>query len=357
MDELINTFCGNQNKYREILIWLRDFDYNKRISSKSCIIVSGATCIGKTYTINSICNFLNYEITTIDNNNCYNSAQMKDIIYKVTSSSLIQILTNNIRNKVIIIDNFDCIFIGDKTINICLLKILNEAKMKNIPIICIANIDIIKKIGEIKKICKIYNLQKPNYEDIKLLLTQKKVKNISYLYKISNGNLDKIFNDINNNNNNLYEHNVEDYTDINALYNNKFERYNVEKIISKDSWMIPLKFHENLINDLDNRIGSYKKKNEYYKEFIEIMCEYDYNMFKNNTEICINIFASYVYYLSQFNYKKGSVSNIGNFTKILSYLSLQKKNIKSIYYSSNFPYYQISNYHINLSNRKFISFN
>ena len=118
MDEFINTLCGNHDKYKEILIWLRDFNYNKRISPESCIIVSGATCIGKTYSINAISNYLNYDITTIDNNNCYTSAQMKDVIYKVTSSSLIQILTNNIRNKVIIIDNFDCIFIGDKTINV-----------------------------------------------------------------------------------------------------------------------------------------------------------------------------------------------------------------------------------------------
>ena len=356
MDEFINTLCGNHDKYKEILIWLRDFNYNKRISPESCIIVSGVTCIGKTYSINAICNHLNYDITTIDNNNCHTSAQMKDIIYKVTSSSLIQILTNNIRNKVIIIDNFDCIFIGDKTINICLLKMLNEGKMKNIPIICIANIDVIKKIGEIKKICKIYNLLKPNYEDIKLLLSNKKVKNIANLYKLSNGNLDKLFSDISNSEE-LYEHHVEDYTDINALYNNDFDRSSVIKIISKDAWMIPLKFHENLIKDLDNRVGTHKKKNDFYKSFMEIMCEYDYNMFKNNAEICINIFASYVYYLSLFKRKKGSSSNIGSFTKILSYLSLQKKNIKSNYYLSNFPYYQISNYHINLSNRKFISFN
>ena len=35
-----------------------------------------------------------------------------------------QILTNNIRNKVIIIDNFDCIFVADQT-NLCMfIKII-----------------------------------------------------------------------------------------------------------------------------------------------------------------------------------------------------------------------------------------
>ena len=176
MNELINGFCGNHNIYKEILMWLENFNYNTKISPESCIIVAGATCIGKTYTINAICNYLNYDITTIDNNNCYTSAHMKDVIQKTTSSSLMQILTNNIRNKVIIIDNFDCIFVADKTINVCLLKLLNEKRLKNIPIICITNNDIIKKIGEIKKVCKIYNLEIPNYKDIKSLLSRRKNK-------------------------------------------------------------------------------------------------------------------------------------------------------------------------------------
>lgn len=173
MNKLIDGFCGNHKTYKEILLWLQNFNYDKKLSADSCIIVSGTTCIGKTFTINAICNYLNYEITTIDNNNCYTSLQMRDIIHKTTSSSLMQILTNNIRNKVIIIDNFDCIFIADKTINVCLLKLLNENKFKNIPIICITNNDIIKKIGEIKKACKIYSLDNPSYNDIKTLLTKK----------------------------------------------------------------------------------------------------------------------------------------------------------------------------------------
>ena len=358
-DGLIDSLCGNHKLYREIMSWLINFDYNKKISNNSCIIVSGDNCIGKTYSINAICNHLNYEITTIDNNNCYSSAQLKDIIYKKASSSLVQILTNNIRNKVIIIDNFDSIFIADKTINTSLLKLLNEGKIKNIPIICITNNDIIKKMGEIKKSCKIYYLTKPNYNDIELILIKKNIKNINKLYKSSDGNLDKIFNDIENNNN-IYNDIIDDYTDMNILYYNNpkhFNREKIEKLIIKDSWMIPLKFHENLIKDLENRNCTCKKINEFYKNFMEIICIYDYYMFKNNTDISISIFASYIYFLSFLKYKKEIVMNMGNFTKILSYLSLQKKNNKLIYNQGNFPYYQISNYHINLCNRKFISFN
>jgi len=362
----INGLCGNHNIYCDILIWLRHFNYDTKISAQSCIIVAGPTSIGKTYSINSISKYLNYEIVSIDNNNCYNSQFLKDIIHKSTSSSFIQILTNNFQKKVIIIDNFDSLYISDKTINITLLKILLENKLKNIPIICISNNDIIKKIGDIKKLCNMYLLSIPNNNEIIELLRRqdsevsKDANNISKCCLNSNGNLNKLFRDINNlNHDHLYSDSVENSSDINILYSNDFDRQQTKRIIIKDPWMIPLKFHENLIINLNNRNLSLNKYNEYYKGFMYIMCLYDYYMFKDNIEFCVELFASKVYYLSIFKYKKNatSTSNIGNFTKMLSYLSLQKKNIKNNYNIKSLPLYQISNYHISLCNRKFISFN
>ena len=87
------------------------------------------------------------------------------------------------------------------------------------------------------------------------------------------------------------------------------------------------------------------------------MCIYDYYMFKDNIEFCVELFASKVFFLSILKYKKNALSNISNFTKMLCYLSLQKKYIKNNYNMKNMPLYQISNYHISLCNRKFISFN
>ena len=356
----IRTLCGNHNIYSSILIWLRTFNYDIKISAQSCIIVAGPTSIGKSYSINSICNYLDYEITLIDNNNCHNSQYLKDIICKSTSSSFIQILTNNFKKKVIIIDNFDSLFISDKTINLTLLRILLDNKLKNIPIICVSNNDIIKKIGDIKKVCNIYTLTTPNNDEITEILQSKDVdiNNIDKLCSNSNGNLNKLFRDITNDNNDILYSDSIDYTsDINILYSTNFNRSQTKKILIKDPWMIPLKFHENLIINLNNRNISLNKYNEYYKSFMYIMCIYDYYMFKENIEFCVELFASKVYYLSILKYKNNATSNIGNFTKMLSYLSLQKKNIKNNYNIKNMPLYQLSNYHISLCNRKFISFN
>jgi len=359
-EEIMKGLCGNKEIYSSIILWLRNFNYKKKISTDSCIIVTGKTCIGKTYSINKICNYLNYEIININNNNCFNSEQLNDVIFKSATSSLLQVLTANIRNKVIVIDNFDCIYISDKTINTTLLKILTDGKIRNIPIICISNNEIIKKIGDIKKNCKIYDIVVPTKEDVIENINNSSghsKKQLGNLYDLSNGNMEKIFCDVKRDSDEiLYKEHVENDYDINILYLNIFDRNQVIRIINKDPWMIPLKFHENIIIELENRKISLKNKIEYYKNFIEIMCLYDYYMFKNNNEACITIFASNVYYLSLLKYKKGAVSNIGKFTKMLSYLSLQKKNIKQTYKCNNFPLYQVSNYHINLCNRKFISF-
>jgi len=366
--EFISTLCGNHNIYSNILKWLRTFNFDTKISAQSCIIVAGPTSIGKSYSINSICKYLNYEIIIIDNNNCYNSQYLKDIIYKSTSSSFIQILTNNFQKKVIIVDNFDALFISDKTINITLLKILLENKLKNIPIICISNNDIIKKIGDIKKLCVMHLLSTPSNDEITEITGTSEISKRCCIN--SNGNLNKLFRDMSNANaanaardnisgvsDLLYSDSIENTSDINILYSTEFNRHQTKAILIKDPWMIPLKFHENLIMSLNNRLLSLNKYNEYYKSFMYIMCLYDYYMFKNNIEFCVELFASKVYYLSLFKYKKNAsaASNIGNFTKMLSYL--QKKNIKNNYNIKNAPIYQLSNYHISLCNRKFISFN
>jgi hypothetical protein len=363
--EVIDTLCGNKDIYADILKWLQNFNYISKISKDSCIIVSGKTCIGKTYSINKICSAINYEIVTINNNNCFNSTELIDMIFKSTTSSLVQQLTNTIKKKVIIIDNFDCIYISDKTIAITLLKILNEGKIKNIPIICILNEELIKKIGDIKKYCKVYNLSVPTKEDIYHYFGSASAASaakfskayIEKLYNISKGNLNKLFDSINKKDDLIYDDIIDDYIDINILYLNTFNRNNVVRIINKEPWAIPLKFHENIITELNNRNISIKSKMEYYKEFIEIMCLYDLHMYKNNNEMCIAMFAYCIYYLSLFKYKKGVVPKLEKITKMLTYLSLQKKNIKQNYNCNKFPLYQIQNYHINLCNRKFISFN
>ena len=72
-------------------------------------------------------------------------------------------------------------------------------------------------------------------------------------------------------------------------------------------------------------------------------------MNKNIIESALNIITYQVYNLKLLPQKKQSKSNLDNFTKLLSYLSLQKKYIKKGYIFTS-QFYQIGNYHINSIN-------
>jgi len=371
-EAIIKTLCANQQIYTSILNWLKYFNYNTRISEKSCIIISGQPCIGKTYSVEKICLHLNADVTIIDNTKCYNSSQLKDIIFKTITSSMVQILTNNIRKKIIVIDNFDSMFVADKTINSTLLKLLTEKKLKNIPIICMTNCDILKKMGDIKKICKVYELATPTKQDITDLLKLHDISmsNIKILYDEYQGNLQMIFQNIDSIKNLKSRQSQQSgqsrqsrqsgpcdtQFELINLYDMAFSREKSRRLIDTDVWLVPLRFHENLIHELCNRSMPLNKKKIVYKEFMHILCIYDYFMCKNNIECGIETFITAIYLVSMLKYKKKDVSNMDNFTKILSYLSLQKKYVKASY-NSTFPLYQISNYHISLTNRKFIYFN
>ena len=356
-DTMLRSLCSNYNIYKEVLEWLKNFDIiaEPKISNKSCIFIAGISCIGKTYSIKSICNHLNYHIINIDSNNCYNSKQLFDIIDKGITSSLMQIIAKSSSKKVILIDNFDAILTGDRTINSTLLSILTENKYKNTPIICITNYEILKKLGDIKKICKIYELEVPTDKEISKILknditseSSESLKSSKLSKSSNNGNIFKAINNINSDI-------IDKIYDIEYLYDLKYDKDIIYRILLTEQWLIPLRYHENLIIELNNRIMPITKLNSFYKNYMSIIIYYDIFMYNNLNDNAIDIFTNQIYNLSKLNYKKKQKSKMDNFTKILSYLSLQKKYIKNSY-STDFPLYQIGNYHTNLLNKKFIYF-
>jgi hypothetical protein len=336
----------------EIRKWIIDCYSYTKLSFNSCLFISGVSGSGKTYLINKIIKDLDLFLISIDSNNCSSSTQFTDLLTKSFISSLIQILTNNNLKKIIVIDDFDILNSIDNTINLALYNfILNNQKLKNIPIIVIVNNDIIKKIGEIKKKCKIIEINKlDEYEIFNILKNYK--KNIEF------GEALKIINDTNYNineaikmiNNLRFNHN-DDFIDFNNIYLNNFNRNNIKRLLLKEQWIIPLNFHENLISELNNRKGKKKDKEDYYKKFIIDFCYFDLFMNKSN-EISLDLFISIIRKLYDFPSKKEKYDK-QNFTKMLSYLSLQKKNNKNAFKSS-FPFQIIGKYHSTIINRKFI---
>ena len=164
----------------------------------------------------------------------------------------------------------------------------------------------------------------------------------------SSKNINQILKKIENSNQIYYDIDVK--YDINLLYSEKFNRNEFKKIIMIDPWLIILKFHENIFIELNNRKLIKKLKNEFYKKYLIELCYFDY-LILYNSDIAIDYFISIIHDIIIIKHKKKINNNLNNFTKILSYLSLQKKNIK-LSYNSNFPINQIGNYQSSIINKK-----
>jgi len=350
--------CGNIQKYDEIVSWIQSKtqDYVSKICFDDVLFVTGNSGIGKTYSIKKICQDLTLFVTYISSNICYNSNELIDHIIKASSSSLLQTLTNNHNPKIIIIDDFDSIITIDRTVNSSLINLLTTMRIKRIPIICISSCEVIKRVGSIKNKCKIIELFDPESDDVQKTLKQKfpKCKNIKKIVK-NNKNLSQCIKQIEYSETDFFD-NMDDLINVNILYGNDFQRNRITKTILTDPWIIPLRFHENIIIELKNRKITISKCNILYKHFLINFIIYDMMMYKtNSSNLVVDYFTSIIYDFLNLENKKDKRCNIANFTKILSFISLQKKNIKRNY-TKSFPLYQINNYHIN-NTRNFISFN
>lgn len=347
----------------EVKEWLNNFyiNNNNYLSFDSCLFIIGNSGIGKTYNINKLCNDFDLYKINIDSLNCLSSNDFYNIIITSISSSLIQIITNNNKKKIIIIDDFDTLLSLDTTINITLYNILKKTNLKNIPIICISSLELIKKIGDIKKKCKIIKIS--NLNKIEVFNIIKKYNKydiiddnkINDIIEKTNCNISQCFKQLEDINNKHYK--IDELYNIDYLYNyNVFNRNIIKKILNTEPWIIILNFHENLIYKLNNNKIIKKDKITIYKKYIDNFCLFD-NLISNiyNFDIAIEVYIYIIYNILILKYKNNKTNNI-NFTKILSYLSLQKKGLK-YNYNNNIPYNHIGNYHINIINRKIIYYN
>lgn len=356
-----DSLCGNSKHFDYIREWIikQVGKTNQKLSLDSFLLIAGKSGIGKTFSIKKICNDIGLHIIYLSTTNCSSSAEISDHIVKNTTSSMLQVLTNDTRKKIIIIDEFESMMAIDRTINSTLFNILCEKKYKMVPIICISSVEMIKKLGIMKKKCEIIELECPTSPQIVCLLknlypdishdvissvVEKSQNNVSQCIQCMSSDMHIPFD------------NVDEILNMNLLYDEDFKREDIVNLLATDPWLIPLRFHENLIMEMKNRKMTIKQSCQYYHFFINRLIFFDQLMHNNAIEIACEYLTSAMYPLSECPLKKNVKSYVSGFTKILSYLSLQKKYAKKSY-SSQFPLYQIGNYHINIVGRNNIFFN
>ena len=304
MDSIdFNTLLERNNIAANITIFLENFQKNKKnISILRGIYLYGKSGSGKTYFVKTLLESLGYDIIFYDSGD-FRNKQIIDAIKhnNMSDVNVLSLLTKKYKPLVIIMDEIDAMNNGDKGGINTLIKLIRPKKTKKqkleeisyIPIICIGNNHIDKKITELIKVCytiefpaptnkqltKIIELSMPTLFNNKNVL----IKLLHYI-QCDFGMLFNLYNlYLNNYNFNcqtmdfLMSKNILDTTKVivKNLINKKFTMSkHHETINDADRTIIGLLWHENIIEKLNT---NNKKKNiQIYSKLLDNICEADY---------------------------------------------------------------------------------
>ena len=364
MDQLnLNFLLGRDENEEKLIKCLNTFENNKKnVLTKRGMYIYGAPGTGKSVFVEKILKKLNYDIIKFDAGDVRN----KTIVDKITNHNMsdknvLSLMQKKIKKIAIIMDEIDGMNSGDKGGINTLIKLIRPKKTKKqkkeeitmIPIICIGNYHVDKKIKEMIKICETVDLKTPTNEQIKNILNilmpklenDLKLKMVSYIQ----GDLRKLkaTYDIYKNQESILKNQLiqnmfqkknynEDVKDIiKKLFNNNYDLNQHTEIMNEtDRTSVGLLFHENIIDVLEH----FPKNNTipFYKNILNNICFSDYIdritfqkqiwIFNEMSSLTKTFYNNHLYHEkfgdSKINYKPKNV----RFTKVLTKYSTEYNN-------------------------------
>tara|TARA_X000000368_G_C23058038_1_gene725071 strand:+ start:2843 stop:4129 length:1287 start_codon:yes stop_codon:yes gene_type:complete len=295
MEQLNLNLLLNRKECAEKLIEsLNIFEINKqKLLTKRGIYVYGSPGAGKTQFVKNTLKKLNYDIIMYDAGDVRNKTVIDTITKQnMSDKNVLSMFNKKIKKIAIVMDEIDGMNNGDKGGINSLIKLIRPKKTNKqkkedttmIPIICIGNYHMDKKIREMMKICTTIELKSPTNTQINNILNilipnvdnellvnivnyiqgdLRKLKSTYDIYKnheqiLKNHLIHKIFQKKN------YNENTKDITW--QLLSNSYTLNNHHFIMNEtDRTSVGLLFHENIIDYLD------KDKYENIKNYIDIL--------------------------------------------------------------------------------------
>ena len=199
-----NIILNRRKIEKEIIERLIYFEKNKDdISIKRGFYIYGNPGSGKTLFVKNLLKKLNYEIILYDSSDIRNKNVIRKITkYNTADVSVISSFKKDNRRIVILMDEIDGMNSGDKGGINSLIKLIRPKKTKKqkkedmtvIPIICVGNYHIDKKIKELIKVCHNFELKSPTKYQIKKIISNlmPDFTNYTKIYKFIQGDLRKI---------------------------------------------------------------------------------------------------------------------------------------------------------------------
>jgi DNA polymerase III delta prime subunit len=167
----INNILQREKQAEEIKTILSNFEKNKKnVLFKKGIYVYGDPGTGKTTFVTNILKELNYDVIKYDAGDIRNKSIIEKITqHNVSDTNIISLFKKRVKKIAIVMDEIDGMNNGDKGGINSLIKLIRPKKTKKqkleenttIPIVCIGNFYMDKKIKELMKVCNNIELKTP----------------------------------------------------------------------------------------------------------------------------------------------------------------------------------------------------
>ena len=350
------------DKLKDFLVY---FEANKNnLSTRRGVYVYGAPGTGKTYFVKDILRELNYDIIHYDAGDIRNKTVISDLTkYNMSDKNILSMFNKKTEYKkiAIVMDEIDGMNSGDKGGINSLIKLIRPKKTKKqkkeaitmIPIICISNFHVDKKIKEMMKVCQTIRLNTPTTSQIKTISSilmpnlnntdmdiiidfiQGDIRKLESTYQIYKSHQSLLKNKIIQN---IFQpkHYNEDTKQITKkLLNNRFSIMEHSYIMNEtDRTSVALLFHENIIDVLEK----YGKTHTvpFYITVLKNICFADYTdritfqkqiwIFNEMSSMIKSFYNSFLF--QEFNDKKIKFNPPDvRFTKVLTKYSTEYNNI------------------------------
>tara|TARA_Y100000591_G_scaffold97583_1_gene82776 strand:- start:5177 stop:6487 length:1311 start_codon:yes stop_codon:yes gene_type:complete len=355
-----NTILNRNQLVAEIEDFLIYFEKNKHnLNIKRGIYLYGPPGSGKTYFITNILKNLGYDIITYDAGDIRNKSIIDTITQNnMTDINVLSLLTRKKKPLAIIMDEIDGMNNGDKGGINSLIKVIRPKKTRKqkieeisyIPIICIGNFHIDKKINELIKVCKpilflpptneqIHNILSktmPNINNTEIISTlinyiQNDFRKLMSIYKLYKQNF-KMLNDKTILSMLIPKSFTDDTKDITKKLIN--QKYNINDHLyimnETDRTIVGLLWHENIIETF-NKLNK-NKSIPIYLKILDNICIADYidritfqKQIWQFNEMSSLIKVLYNNNILHDNLPKVNINNI-RFTKVLTKYSTEYNN-------------------------------
>ena len=366
MEQLnINNILNREECVEKLKSFLIYFEENKHnLSTRRGVYVYGAPGTGKTYFVKNILKELNYDIIHYDAGDIRNKSVISDLTkYNMSDKNILSMFNKKTERKkiAIVMDEIDGMNSGDKGGINSLIKLIRPKKTKKqkkeditmIPIICISNFHVDKKIKEMMKVCETIKLNTPTLSQIKIIANilmpnlndrdmdiiiefiQGDVRKLESTYQIYKSHQSLLKNKIIQN---IFQpkHYNEDTKQITKkLLNNKFDIIQHSYVMNEtDRTSVALLFHENIIDILEK----YSKTQTipFYINVSKNICFADYTdritfqkqiwIFNEMSSLIKSFYNSFLF--NQFNTKSIHFNPVDvRFTKVLTKYSTEYNNV------------------------------